>query len=700
MRAKTDFIFPTNRSQFIDILKIDIEGGEFDSLASFLNSHADEELPISQLQLEIHAWAVTSALTTLSNGRKLSRCQACGLLDGAKLGVPCKAKVMQSPRPANALPPTNDSSPDEGPIAPTPQSPGLTSPLLISPIPVHTALLQAQRLFASPKPSMSYPGTSPPTPLLPTLQGIQRRLFCSNSAAAHLMVLQQVAGSEAYDPSLASPPVTLPPLPGKIFRNNTVGGSGGEHIQACRVIMRQLSRRLNEAEAEQTSGGEDPQPTTVARRKRRKRTSTNRSTVVDDREPPSAASPTTPVLSTAALPRSTPEPTRDESDTQVARSPTPNARSPSVERSREDALAKLTGEAPSSTAYDYETPLERRGVVVEEEDDAADHDHSPASPIPRSTYNGRSDASPRVDSPRPTPSPSAPLSTSADSADADVPAYLSDSVQEQPEVFPTSPFATPLRERQGPDEDEEDSHTENEAARRSPWNDAYDREISWVAELGESRLAWCAVFLLMTLSVTVPERIPVHDDNDYDDADDIHGPRDHSPIARHHSSDLEEHEDEDDDESLPRASMDSKNLVLDIETSPEAPRPSQIPPSPSSAIILHRHLSDDSRIFPARLSISSPSQPELIPSPNTEYMEWRGDESLRMTVTDTTPKKNGEGSQSRWDRVKNAFGRPGSSNGRRSRNNSIRERANNTDSSTSRESGASLTGASKTDKGK
>jgi hypothetical protein len=79
MRAKIDFIFPTNRSQFIDILKIDIEGGEFDSLASFLNSHADGELPIGQLQLEIHAWAVASALTTLSNGEKLSRRRACGL---------------------------------------------------------------------------------------------------------------------------------------------------------------------------------------------------------------------------------------------------------------------------------------------------------------------------------------------------------------------------------------------------------------------------------------------------------------------------------------------------------------------------------------------------------------------------------------------------------------------------------------------
>ena len=425
-----------------------------------------------------------------------------------------KAKATQSPVPTNAVPSANESSPDEGPVS-SPQPTSFTSPPLISPIPAHFALLQAHRLLASPEPGMFYPGTSPPTPMLPTLQDIQRGLFRSNSAAARLMALQQLAGPEAYDPLIASPPNTPPPLPGKIFRNNTVGGSGGERIAARKVMMRQLNRRLKEAEAEQTSGGEDPQPATHPRRKRRqKRSSTNRPTVVDDRDEPPAASPTTPVFPAASLPRSTPEPTREESDTLIAPSPPPNVRSPSVERSREDALAKLTGESPSTTTYDYETPLERRGVVVEEEDDAADHDHDRASPIPRSTYNGRSDTPPRVASPRVTSSrvasprvasprvasprvtssrvasprpphaPSAPSTTSLESADTSVP-YLSDSTQEQQEVFPTSPFATPLRERQGPDEEEEDSHTENEAARRSPWSDAYDREISWVAELGQ-----------------------------------------------------------------------------------------------------------------------------------------------------------------------------------------------------------------------
>jgi Methyltransferase FkbM domain len=41
---------------FIDVLKVDIEGGEFDALTSFIDAHADlGELPIGQLQLEIHA---------------------------------------------------------------------------------------------------------------------------------------------------------------------------------------------------------------------------------------------------------------------------------------------------------------------------------------------------------------------------------------------------------------------------------------------------------------------------------------------------------------------------------------------------------------------------------------------------------------------------------------------------------------------
>jgi hypothetical protein len=47
---------------FIDVLKIDIEGAEFDTLTTFLaankprNRLSNTKLPIGQLQLELHAW--------------------------------------------------------------------------------------------------------------------------------------------------------------------------------------------------------------------------------------------------------------------------------------------------------------------------------------------------------------------------------------------------------------------------------------------------------------------------------------------------------------------------------------------------------------------------------------------------------------------------------------------------------------------
>jgi hypothetical protein len=40
---------------FIDVLKIDIEGGEFDALTPFIAAHAEGVLPVGQMQLEIHA---------------------------------------------------------------------------------------------------------------------------------------------------------------------------------------------------------------------------------------------------------------------------------------------------------------------------------------------------------------------------------------------------------------------------------------------------------------------------------------------------------------------------------------------------------------------------------------------------------------------------------------------------------------------
>jgi len=50
-----DSLMKLNGHEFIDILKVDVEGAEFDTLTSFVNTHAHGDLPIGQLQLEIHA---------------------------------------------------------------------------------------------------------------------------------------------------------------------------------------------------------------------------------------------------------------------------------------------------------------------------------------------------------------------------------------------------------------------------------------------------------------------------------------------------------------------------------------------------------------------------------------------------------------------------------------------------------------------
>ena len=43
-----------NGHKFIDILKVDIEGAEFESFKAFLEAFPDQ-LPVGQLQLEVHA---------------------------------------------------------------------------------------------------------------------------------------------------------------------------------------------------------------------------------------------------------------------------------------------------------------------------------------------------------------------------------------------------------------------------------------------------------------------------------------------------------------------------------------------------------------------------------------------------------------------------------------------------------------------
>jgi serine/arginine repetitive matrix protein 2 len=161
-----------------------------------------------------------------------------------------------------------------------------------------------------------------------------------------------------------------------------------------------------------------------------------------------------------------------------------------------------------------------------------------------------------------------------------------------------------------------------------------------------------------------------------------------------------EMEDEDEvplfDDVSPRASSSSKSVFVESETSPEnfqsfnSASPSSLTPISQPASLAHA-TSDSStpaQFIPTRLSIVSRTQSSDRSPLTTDYPEW-----------DDSPKRIENPSATTWEKVKNTFSRAGSSTGRRSRTNSIltRERRDQTDSSVSRESGASLTNA-KTDK--
>lgn len=147
------------------------------------------------------------------------------------------------------------------------------------------------------------------------------------------------------------------------------------------------------------------------------------------------------------------------------------------------------------------------------------------------------------------------------------------------------------------------------------------------------------------------------------------------------------------EESSPRASSESKEPVVDIEPSLERSSAPSAPESSSqtmtlnitSALLVGDESDSSHQAYPQRLSVASRIQSERSPLAT----EFDLDNSLAVPET---PLKR-EGSLGAWGKMLvGALTRSSSSNGRRSRTNSIatRERRQNTDSSISRESGGSL----------
>ncbi|TFK54279.1 hypothetical protein OE88DRAFT_1732956 [Heliocybe sulcata] len=637
--------------------------------------------PEPENEPEAEAEAEADAEPEPSPAKKKRRSRSRSRSRGSK-DLKGKLRATPSPGPNNAMLYAAESSADEG----RPQSPFIVPPQLLSPIPSYfTQLPAAATLPRSAESPFLYSGSNSSTPL-PSLEALQRGLFRSNSTSmTHRMLAMHklTAGTEPMD-SFTSPSST-PPLPeGRLTRNNTV--TGGERSAARRLMLNRIGERLKETDAEQTSGGEDAAtPVSPRRRKRRSRRSASRAseTVVDDRDL-SSTTPNTPAVLPAPLGDNLPDPPRSPS----SRSPrAPDLPALSFDQDQDDVdtpTAEVRTPVQSSRA--------RRSVVVEDEDDH----FSP----PRPAFMGLPMALRRSQGAKRTAHTSDAPSTLSSGSGVAVPVLLSGKAASGGDFFPSSPFNPPLREKLSHEDDGEEVLYEPETS-GSRWGNRVtnDRELSWVpqsisdsrpyTDMYDSEISWAAE--------PVPEsRMPIRDDEDEEDKED-EGQTSSEPQPA-------------DDRTPPpeagyRASSGSQELVVDLETSAE-PTPSHFTPSPPAAVTLQisgmpsRPVREEltssstqspSEAFPA-VSLPLPYHSHLqkdLPDTPTPHIELAGLEERHVT-----PKRSADGGM--WDKFKRPFTRTGSTSGRRSRQNSVSTRENrrdNTDSSVSRESGASQTSA-------
>lgn len=355
-------------------------------------------------------------------------------------------------KPKTPPPVNNESSADEYAAEDPPPSPPL-----VSPIPTQFVGFQASRFLRSPM-TPFYPMTSPSTPMMPpSLDEIQKGigLFRSNSVgAARMLAMQKLTGEPAD--------ITFGSSIANLTRNNTVsGGERGDRVAARKLLLQRLGGRVEKADVDQTSGGEELSrpvtPGTSRRRKRRSRRSSSRaSTVLDDRDEgvQPMTSPNTPLVPPSPLPFSM-----------------QNNAPPMFQQSRATPMQHLLPE--------MSMPMGGRGVVIEDEDEDADRQMGRGFELPTTPA--------RRPAPRLPHSSDAPSQGSADSTPAGIPVPFYLSTQPAPykqDTFPASPFPTPLRGTPYVDEDEE-SDTYREAL-RAPKRNAFERdsEISWVADEG------------------------------------------------------------------------------------------------------------------------------------------------------------------------------------------------------------------------
>jgi len=446
---------------------------------------ADVELDAENPDTEFEERTMSPSPGATKKRRSRSRSRSRGSRD-------LKGKLKPPPSPMPQL--GGDSSQDETPAIPSPMLLPMLSPLA-SPVP-HFPFLQQSRILRSPTPlppdmSLFYPGPSPPTPL-PTLADLQRGLMRSNSvgtaAAGRILAMHKLTGgTESYDPS---PSPTPPPLISKLGRNNTV--SGGERIAARQNMMNRLGTRVTrEADAEAASGAEEKNIKQSKRRnKRRSKGSSVTATTpgLSDSDFPSTDG-NTPAVSSSSLPE-----LQDQYVELRMQSTTPSRALSSRTQSSERVSNASPPPLPSSfqPKEEPERPEHhrRRSVVIEDPDDDVQND-TPTDPqqhystlpgTPQRTFQ-------EIDAIRTHAStPSNASSDSAPGSAVGVPVIFSQRATSRNDLFPTSPFTSPLKARPLSDyEEEQVLYPATTARPRTPYASAvqiHDREISWIASPG------------------------------------------------------------------------------------------------------------------------------------------------------------------------------------------------------------------------
>lgn len=360
--------------------------------------------------------------------------------------------------------------------------------------------------FAAP----AAPSSPSPQGAVPTLQDLQQRLalgsglFRSQSASRAATMLKLTGGASNFDVPQAVPSPKI-----VVSRSNTVTG-GEQRAAAARHMLGRLQHRVGAQTDElTTSGGEDaivhtPPP---KRRKRRSRkgsvvsSAAGASAVVDDRDPPST-SPNTPVVSLSPLPAQLhPEsphlplasPSLGLPPPLPPPPPPPLVAPPSPRPEEESHDTDVEAAHPSPVKqWTFELGPRRTRDVVVEDDEVDEPIIGPSLPPPPSLSRPHT---PLHDNPadfsdsnldtrdRAPHTSDAPSVTTTISSGHLVPVILSGDPRASPykqDVFPTSPFSTPLKERPR-DEDEEEIVYPEEMKARRVWNEraANGNGIEW-----------------------------------------------------------------------------------------------------------------------------------------------------------------------------------------------------------------------------